>query len=140
MSSSFGFPQTRMRRLRYQPAVRRWLQTTRLAADQLILPLFVRHGSQIRQPISSLPGQFQLSVDQLPAELDRVQSAGLGGVLLFGIPAEKDHVGSDSFAAEGIIQQAVRACKSHAPELTVISDVCLCEYTDHGHCGPLKTL
>ncbi|MCA9151389.1 MAG: porphobilinogen synthase [Planctomycetales bacterium] len=140
MMNASGFPQTRLRRLRYQPAIRRWLQTTRLAADQLILPLFVRHGNNIRQPISSLPGQFQLSVDQLPAELDRVQAAGLGGVLLFGIPAEKDAVGSDSFSDEGIIQQAIRACKAHAPDVLVVSDVCLCEYTDHGHCGPLRTV
>lgn len=132
-----AFPQTRLRRLRYHPAVRRLLQATRLSADQLILPLFIRHGANVRQPIRSLPGHCQLSVDRLADELAEVQSLGLGGVLLFGIPATKDPLGSDSYAEQGIVQQAIRECKRVAPELLVISDVCFCEYTDHGHCGPL---
>jgi porphobilinogen synthase len=105
----------------------------------MILPLFVRSGSGVRNPIGSLPGHAQLSVDQLPAELEQVQQMGLGGVLLFGIPAAKDAVGSDAYCETGIVQQAIRQCKATAPDVLVISDVCFCEYTDHGHCGALST-
>ncbi len=114
------------------------VQTTHLAADQLILPLFVRSGTGIRQPIASLPGHCQLSVDQFARELEEVQRRGLAGVLLFGIPAHKDPLGSDAYSAEGIIQRAIHECKRVAPEVLVISDVCFCEYTDHGHCGALE--
>jgi porphobilinogen synthase len=114
------------------------VQTTRLSADHLVLPLFVREGKGVRQPIASLPGHSQLSVDQLGRELEDVQHLGLGGVLLFGIPARKDAVGSDSYADDGIIQRAIRECKRVAPDVLVISDVCFCEYTDHGHCGQLE--
>ena len=138
MDSASSFPQSRLRRLRYHPAVRRLVQTSHLAADQLILPLFVRTGTGIRQPIASLPGHCQLSVDQLAGELDEVQRLGLGGVLLFGIPAHKDPLGSDAYSDHGIVQQAIRECKRAAPDVLVISDVCFCEYTDHGHCGALE--
>ena len=103
-----------------------------------MLPLFIRAGAGIREPISSLPGHCQLSVDKLAVELRQIRELRLGGVLLFGIPAEKDAVGSDSYSSQGIIQQAIRECKRTAPELLVMSDVCLCEYTDHGHCGVVK--
>lgn len=132
-----GFPTTRLRRLRYQPAVRRLVQTTRLDPAQLILPLFVRPGEAVRRPIASMPGHAQLSIDLLTGEARSAAAAGLGGVLLFGIPAEKDDRGSDACSEQGIVPQAVRALKAAVPELLVITDVCFCEYTSHGHCGPL---
>jgi porphobilinogen synthase len=137
MDSAASFPLTRLRRLRYHPAVRRIVQTNRLSAEQLILPVFVRTGAEVRQPIASLPGHHQLSVDQLASELDEVRRLGLGGVLLFGIPSHKDPLGSDAYSEQGIVQQAIRECKRVAPGVLVISDVCFCEYTDHGHCGAL---
>ena len=130
-----GFPTTRLRRLRYHPAVRNLVRETRLAADDLVLPLFVRPGQNVRAPIGSMPGHFQLSVDQLAGEVEQVAKLGLGGVILFGIPEAKDTLGSDSTSDEGIVQQAVRACKHAAPNVLVITDVCFCEYTEHGHCG-----
>jgi porphobilinogen synthase len=137
MTPSFS-PQTRLRRLRHLPAIRRLTRATHLHASQLLLPLFVRAGTGPRKPISSLPGQDQITVADLARELDDVQRLGLGGVLLFGIPAGKDEVGSDAFSEEGIVQQAIRECKRVAPEVLVVSDVCCCEYTDHGHCGALQ--
>ncbi|MGQ9575350.1 MAG: porphobilinogen synthase [Thermoguttaceae bacterium] len=132
-----GFPIVRLRRLRYHPAVRRLLGQTRLAASQLILPLFVRPGQDVRQPIGSMPGHCQLSPDLAAEEARQALALGLGGVLLFGIPAEKDPQGSDAMRDSGIIPQAVRAIKQAAPDLLVITDVCFCEYTSHGHCGAL---
>lgn len=134
---SSSFPHARLRRLRYHAGIRRLVQATHLRSDQMILPLFIRAGQGIRQPIRSLPGHAQLSVDQLPEELEQVRRWKLGGVLLFGIPANKDATGSDSYSDEGIVQQAIRCCKRVAPEVLVVSDVCFCEYTDHGHCGAL---
>ena len=130
-----GFPTIRMRRLRQNPRVRELVQDVRLTAGNLILPLFVRPGEAIRRPIAALPGHFQLSIDQLAPEISRAVELRLGGVLLFGIPAEKDATGSDAYSDAGIVQQAIRAAKQVAPELLVITDVCCCEYTDHGHCG-----
>ena len=130
-----GFPTTRLRRLRSNPQVRELVRETRLSAKNLILPLFVRSGSNVRQEIASMPGQFQLSVDQLGREIQEAVDLGLGGVILFGIPAEKDPLGRDSYSDDGIVQQAIRAAKKSAPDLLVVSDVCLCEYTSHGHCG-----
>jgi porphobilinogen synthase len=124
-----------MRRLRQNARVRELVQDVRLAAGNFILPLFVRPGEGIRRPIAALPGHFQLSVDQLAPEIRRAVELKLGGVLLFGIPAEKDPTGSDAYSDAGIVQQAIRAAKQIAPELLVITDVCCCEYTDHGHCG-----
>ena len=132
-----GFPTTRMRRLRYHPAVRRLVRRTRLAPERLILPLFVRPGKKLRREIPSMPGHCQLSPDLLADEVRQAADLGLGGVLLFGIPAEKDAVGSDATSDSGIIAQAVRAAKDAAPDVLLITDVCFCEYTDHGHCGPL---
>jgi porphobilinogen synthase len=130
-----GFPTTRMRRLRYHPAVRQLVRDTRLAPANLILPLFVRAGAKLRQPIASMPGVCQLSLDLLAEEVREATALGLGGVILFGIPASKDMLGSDATSDSGIVAQAVRAAKQTAPSLLVITDLCFCEYTDHGHCG-----
>ena len=132
-----GFPTTRLRRLRYHPAVRSLVRETRISPANLILPLFVRPGKNTRQEISAMPGHCQLSLDLLAEEVRQAAELGLGGVILFGIPAEKDAVGSDSMSRSGIIPQAVRIAKKAAPELLVVTDVCFCEYTDHGHCGPI---
>ena len=137
MAKSTPFPRVRMRRLRYHPAIRQLVRSVQLSPGNLILPLFVRSGNQIRQPIGAMPGQFQLSVDQLANEARDAARLGLGGIILFGIPEHKDSTGSNSCQDDGIIQQAIQAAKEVAPELLVITDVCLCEYTDHGHCGVL---
>lgn len=129
---------TRPRRLRRTPALRAMVRETQLAADDFIYPLFVTHGHDVRRPIASMPGVAQLSVDQLAAEAEILLDLGVPAVVLFGIPASKDPVGLENFAADGIIQQATRALKAAAPTLQVITDVCLCEYTDHGHCGLLN--
>jgi porphobilinogen synthase len=131
------FPTTRLRRLRYQPAVRRLVRHTQLSASRLVMPLFVRPGAGQRRPIASMPGNFQLSPDLLAEEARAAAALGLGGVMLFGIPAVKDATGSDATSPQGIISEAVRTIKQAAPELLVITDVCFCEYTSHGHCGPL---
>lgn len=132
-----GFPTTRLRRLRYHPAVRELIRDIDLSPRRLILPLFVRAGENIRQPIASMPGHFQLSPDLLADEINQASDLGIGGVILFGIPAEKDAQGSDSMHDAGIVQQAVAVAKQAAPEFLTITDVCFCEYTDHGHCGVL---
>jgi porphobilinogen synthase len=136
--SESGFPTTRMRRLRYNAGLRALVRETTLSPGNLILPLFVRPGKNIRQPIGSMPGQFQLSLDQLAIEAKEAQSLGIAGVILFGIPAEKDVAGSDSYCEQGIVQQAVRTVKEAAPKLLAVTDVCFCEYTSHGHCGLLE--
>lgn len=134
--SVFGqFPAVRPRRLRHSLALRRLVQETHLQLDQFILPLFIKQGTGIRQPILSMPGHYQFSLDQLEAEIEALVALGIKNVILFGIPAHKDALGSDSYSDTGIIQQAIRLIKKKAPSLLVISDVCLCEYTDHGHCG-----
>src|SRR5712692_2839784 len=136
MSSAPGqFPIRRMRRLRRTPALRRLVQETHVAPSQLVWPLFVAHGEGLRRPVASLPGVAQLSVDQLVKDAERAGSLGLGGTILFGLPAAKDATGSEAYDDQGIVQQAVRAVKRAVPDLLVIGDVCLCEYTDHGHCG-----
>jgi porphobilinogen synthase len=112
-------------------------ETTVTPAD-FIYPLFVAHGTNVRNAVTSMPGVFQLSVDQLGREAEEVATLGIPAVILFGIPASKDPVGKENFAQDGIVQQSIRALKKAAPELTVITDVCLCEYTDHGHCGVLN--
>ncbi|WP_254506909.1 porphobilinogen synthase [Anatilimnocola floriformis] len=136
--SESGFPNTRLRRLRYHAGLRALVRETTLSPANLILPLFVRPGKNIRQPIASMPGQFQLSLDQLAIEAKEAQSLGIAGVILFGIPAEKDVAGSDSYCDTGIVQQAVKVVKEAAPGLLVVTDVCFCEYTSHGHCGVLE--
>lgn len=129
------FPTTRLRRLRYHPAVRELVRETRLSPANFILPLFVRPGRGVREPIAAMPGHAQMSPDVLAEEVCRAAGLGIGGVILFGIPAQKDARGSDAMSDEGIIAQAVRAAKQAAPDLLLITDVCCCEYTDHGHCG-----
>jgi porphobilinogen synthase len=136
--SNSGFPTTRLRRLRYNAGLRALVRETTLSPANLILPLFVRPGKNIKQPIGSMPGQFQLSLDQLALEAKEAQSLGIAGVILFGIPAEKDIAGTDSYCEQGIVQQAVRTVKEAAPKLLCITDVCFCEYTSHGHCGLLE--
>jgi porphobilinogen synthase len=132
-----AFPRVRPRRLRSSDAMRRLVRETRLDASQFILPLFVRHGSGIRTPIGSMPGTFQTSVDECVLDAERALEAGIGGVLLFGVPDTKDASGSSAWHDHGPVQDAVRAIKAACPTLLVITDVCMCEYTDHGHCGLL---
>ena len=128
----------RPRRLRHSPGLRSMVRETQLASDDFIYPLFVTHGQNVRHPIGSMPGVFQLSIDQVVAEAREVYALGIPSVLLFGIPAAKDPIGLENFASDGIVQQAVRALKTAVPELIIITDVCLCEYTSHGHCGLLN--
>jgi porphobilinogen synthase len=125
----------RLRRLRRTPALRAMVRETRLSADQLILPLFVTEGTRARREVSSMPGVFQLSVDEAAAEAAGAWSDGVPAVLLFGLPAQKDDVGSGAYAANGPVQEAIRAIRRDVPQMVVITDVCLCEYTSHGHCG-----
>ena len=127
----------RTRRLRGSEALRGLVRETRLHPAQIVYPLFVRHGEGVREEISSMPGQFRLSVDQLEAEAERLVRLGVRAVLLFGLPAAKDPVGSEAYDSRGIVGRAIRALKQAEPALCVIADICLCEYTDHGHCGVL---
>ncbi len=129
------FPAYRPRRLRQSAALRRLVSETQLNASQLVLPLFVRSGRKIRKAIQAMPGVFQLSPDELLREATSAFKAGVPAVLLFGIPDKKDAKASGAYAANGIVQQAVRLLKKELPELLVITDVCLCEYMEHGHCG-----
>src|SRR5579871_3126975 len=129
------FPIHRMRRLRATEALRSLVRETRLAPTQFILPLFAVPGNGVRKPISSMPGNFQLSIDELVKECADAAKLGIGGVILFGIPAAKDEQASGAYADDGIVQQAVRAVKRELPKLLVMTDVCNCEYTSHGHCG-----
>jgi len=132
-----SFPTVRMRRLRRTEALRRMTRETRLSRDDLVLPLFAVEGTGVRQPVASMPGVERLSADQIAEEAKRVADLGLPAVILFGIPAAKDARGSGADAADGVVQRAVGAAKRAAPDLVVMTDVCLCEYTDHGHCGVL---
>jgi porphobilinogen synthase len=125
----------RPRRLRRSAGIRRMVQETTLSPDDFIYPLFVRYGENVRNPISSMPGVSQLSVDQLAAEARDIAAMGIPAVVLFGIPEHKDACGQDNYNPDGIVPRAIRAIKETAPDLTVISDMCFCEYTSHGHCG-----
>lgn len=131
------FPQVRLRRLRSHPRLRDLVRETTLSPDDFILPLFVRHGQNTRIPISSMPGHAQLTVDQLAAEVREIDSLGIPAVILFGIPAHKDACGSSAWDDQGVVQQAIRTIKDATPDLLVITDLCFCEFTDHGHCGVL---
>jgi len=133
-----SFPEIRPRRLRRSEAIRRLVRETNLQTDHLVLPLFVRPGKGVRNPIASMPGNFQLSVDELVNDAREAASLGIPAVLLFGIPSKKNAAGTEAYAPEGIVQQALRALKDAVPELLLVTDVCLCEYTSHGHCGVLK--
>tara|TARA_Y100000590_G_scaffold315185_1_gene356443 strand:- start:3948 stop:4931 length:984 start_codon:yes stop_codon:yes gene_type:complete len=132
------FPEARLRRLREFPALRNILQETRLSASDLVYPLFVTHGRKKRIEINSMPGVLQFSLDNLEVEIAEIKELGIGAVLLFGLPESKDTVGSASYKKQGIVQEAIRHIKDISPELLVITDVCLCGYTDHGHCGLLR--
>jgi porphobilinogen synthase len=130
-----GHPVFRPRRLRETALLRRLTRETSLSVDDLIYPLFAVHGRGVREPIPSMPGQARLSIDELVKDVKDVAGVGIPGVLLFGLPAQKDARGSEAWAEDGIVQQAVRAVKDTIPDLLVITDVCLCQYTSHGHCG-----
>ncbi len=133
------FPTSRLRRLRYHPGVRRLTRETILSPDRFVHPLFVRPGEGIRTPIDAMPGQFQLSIDELVKEVKEIEKRGCGGVMLFGIPETKDAVGTDAMSDDGIVAQAIRALRDVVgKEFLVIADVCFCEYTDHGHCGVMQ--
>lgn len=127
-----------MRRLRSTEAVRRLVRETRLHRDDLILPLFVCEGEGIRKEISSMPDVYQQSIDMLVADVERVAASGISSIILFGIPASKDPVGSGAYDDQGIVQKAIRAVKARVPHMVVMADVCLCEYTSHGHCGVVE--
>lgn len=130
-----GFPQLRLRRLRRTEPLRALVRETRVDVGDLVYPLFIVEGSGRKQEIASMPGIFRYSVDLLPQEVEEIAKLGIPALLLFGIPDHKDEVGSEAYHREGIVQQAIRAIKKAVPELIVVADVCLCEYTSHGHCG-----
>jgi porphobilinogen synthase len=130
-----GFPVHRMRRLRATEPLRRLVRETQLAPDDFILPLFAVEGEGVRREIKSMPGNFQLSIDELVKECEETHALGIGGVILFGIPQHKDEQATGAYDDNGIVQKAVRAIKRATPELVVVTDVCNCEYTSHGHCG-----
>lgn len=132
------FPESRPRRLRRTPALRRLFSETDLTPARLVLPLFVRDGEKIRNPVGSMPGVSQTSVDELLRDVERVAEHRLGGVILFGIPGRKDAEGAEAWSERGAVQRAVRAIKEGFPGIVVITDVCLCEYMEHGHCGIVK--
>ncbi len=133
-----GFPVVRMRRLRQNENLRRLVRETSLSIDDLIYPLFVRPGKNVKNEIKSMPGNYQMSVDQLIVECKKVRELGIPAVMLFGIPEKKDELGSEAYSDDGIIQKAVRSVKKEVPGLLIVTDVCFCEYTDHGHCGVIK--
>ena len=125
----------RMRRLRNSEAMRTLVRETRISTEELVYPVFVIEGENIKSPVDSMPGIYQYSIDRLKEECDRVRESGVRNLLLFGIPAHKDEVGSQAYAQDGITQRAIRYLKEAYPEFLIIADVCLCEYTSHGHCG-----
>ena len=137
VEQKISLPGLRLRRLRKHPALRRLINETVISTDDLVLPLFIKSGEGIKCPIESMPGQYQLSVDQLPNEIKVISELNIPAVILFGIPDEKDEKGLSSLNDNGVIQQAVRQIKQLAPEMLVITDLCFCEYTNHGHCGVL---
>jgi len=131
------FPEHRPRRLRQNPAIRRMVRETHVCVDNLIYPLFIKEGKSICEPIEAMPGQYRYSPDSLKKVIEDITSLGIPAVLLFGIPDRKDRYGTEAHKKDGIVQQAIRTIKDAVPDLMVITDVCLCEYTDHGHCGIL---
>ena len=128
---------TRLRRRRYHSVVRDLVRETEVNVNDLVCPIFVKHGAKLRIPIDAMPGQFQISLDMLDEEIKEICTLGIKAVLVFGLPEHKDEFGSDTYADNGIVQRAIKKIKSIAPELLIISDVCLCQYTEHGHCGVL---
>jgi porphobilinogen synthase len=134
---AFGYPLHRPRRLRRHPRLRDLVREHRLTVDDLVYPMFVYHGKNLRREIPSMPGQYQLSLDRLGEALGAVADLGIPAVLLFGIPEHKDARGSSASDESGVVQEAIRLAKRQTPDLLVMTDLCFCEYTDHGHCGPL---
>jgi len=134
-----AFPETRLRRLRRSKPLRELVRETELSAAHLVQPLFVTAGESVREPVASMPGIERLSISEAVAEVTEIAAAGIRAVLLFGIPASKDEVASEAYDDEGVIQMAVRALKEAHPEIVVVTDVCLCEYTSHGHCGVIRS-
>jgi porphobilinogen synthase len=132
------FPEYRARRLRKNENFRRLIRETKLSVDDLVYPLFAVAGKSVKKPITSMPGQFQLSVEYIAKEAQKARDLGIPAVLLFGIPAKKDEMATGAFAKDGIVQQAVKRIKNEVPDILVTTDVCLCEYTSHGHCGMLE--
>ena len=132
------FPQYRPRRLRANETIRRMVRETTLLPDNFIYPLFVTHGKGVRKEISSMPGNYQQSIDNLVKDCEEVYGLGIPAVILFGIPEKKDEMGTEAYSDEGIVQHAIKAIKNKLPDLMVITDVCMCEYTSHGHCGVIK--
>ena len=128
----------RPRRLRMNETIRKMVRENHISVDDLIYPMFVRYGENIKNPVPSMPGVYQYSVDQLAQALEEVTALEIPAILLFGLPETKDEVGSGAYAEDGIVQQAVRLIKKNFPDLYVITDVCLCEYTSHGHCGVVQ--
>src|SRR5436309_10569863 len=133
-----SFPNYRARRLRRTAALRNLVRETHLAPAQLVLPVFVRDGRKLRRPVESMPGVSQTSVDEMLRDAEAAARAKVGGIILFGVPETKDATGSSAWDEKGAVQSAVRALKKEVPDLVVITDVCMCEYTDHGHCGILR--
>jgi len=131
------FPEDRPRRLRRTETIRRMVRETRVFIDDLVYPLFIKEGKSIKEPIGAMPGQFRYSIDMIKEPLREVLDLGIPAVLLFGIPNKKDPLGREAYKKTGIVQKAIKTVKDIAPELAVITDVCMCEYTDHGHCGIL---
>ncbi len=132
------FPDYRPRRLRKNENFRRLIRETKLSVDNLIYPMFVVPGQKVKKPIASMPGNFQMSVDHIVREAVRMKELGIPAILLFGIPEKKDEIASGALAKDGIVQRAIRAIKEKVPEILVVTDVCLCEYTSHGHCGMIE--
>ena len=132
------FPDYRPRRLRKNENFRRLIRETKLSVDNLIYPMFVVPGQKVKKPIASMPGNFQMSVDHIVREAARMKELGISAVLLFGIPEKKDEIASGALAKDGIVQRAIRAIKEKVPEILVVTDICLCEYTSHGHCGMIE--
>jgi porphobilinogen synthase len=133
-----GFPMNRMRRLRKHPGVRRLVRETQLTSDSFIYPVFICSGSSVDKPVGSMPGVSQWSVDRLAEEAKKIQDQGIPALILFGIPDEKDDVGSSSWRDDGVVQQGLQALKKATPDLVAMVDLCFCEYTDHGHCGVMR--
>src|SRR5512137_1879721 len=132
------FPQYRPRRLRASETIRRMVRETALSPDNFIYPMFVTHGKGVKKEIGSMPGNYQQSIENLVKDCEEVHGLGIPAVILFGIPEHKDELGTEAYSDEGIVQRAIKAIKNKLPELMVITDVCMCEYTSHGHCGVIK--
>ena len=132
------FPQNRPRRLRASETIRRMVRETTLSPDNFIYPLFVTHGKGVKKEIGSMPGNYQQSIENIVKDCEETQALGIPAVILFGIPEHKDELGTEAYSDEGIVQHAIKAIKNKLPDLMVITDVCLCEYTSHGHCGVIK--